>query len=68
MPETLHEALDEAYIEQCRLRANRHMGSWTGTAGTLAADVRRLIDEVARLKVLLAHASERPNLSRIRGD
>jgi hypothetical protein len=44
------------------------MGQWTGTAGSLAADVRRLLAEVDRLKVLLARASERPELDRIRGD
>jgi hypothetical protein len=62
------QALEEDYLEQCRLRANRYMGQWTGTAGSLAADVRRLLAEVQRLKVLLAHASERPDLERIRGD
>ena len=61
-------ALDQEYLEQCRLRANRYMGQWTGSAGSLAADVRRLLWEVDRLKVLLAHASERPGLERIRGD
>lgn len=62
------QALDEDYLEQCRLRANRYMGQWTATAGSLAADVRRLLAEVVRLKVLLAHASERPGLERMRGD
>jgi len=66
--EQLHVALDQEYLEQCRLRANRYMGQWTGTAGSLAADVRRLLAEVDRLKVLLARASERPELDRIRGD
>lgn len=68
MSEQLHVALDQEYLEQCRLRANRYMGQWTGTAGSLAADVRRLLAEVDRLKVLLARASERPELDRIRGD
>jgi hypothetical protein len=41
-------------MEACRLRANRHMGSWAGTAGTLAADVRRLLWEVERLSGIVA--------------
>ena len=68
MSEQLHVALDAEYLEQCRLRANRYMGQWTGSAGSLAADVRRLLWEVDRLKVLLARASERPELDRIMGD
>lgn len=68
MSDQLQVALDQEYLEQCRLRANRYMGQWTGTAGSLAADVRRLLAEVDRLKVLLARASERPDLERIRGD
>jgi hypothetical protein len=35
-------------------RARRFQGAWTGTSGTLAADVMRLLQERKRLLVLLA--------------
>ncbi len=56
----MHEPLTDEYLEQCRQRANRYMGQWTGTSGALAADVRRLLWELDRLKQLLAeHQAER---------
>ena len=52
------EPLSPEYLEDCRRRANRYMGQWTGTSGALAADVRRLLWEVDRLKVELAYKAE----------
>lgn len=37
--------LPDAYIDEARHRANRYMAQWTGTTGSLAADVRRLLYE-----------------------
>lgn len=50
----MRDPLTPAYLEDCRMRANRFMGQWTGTCGSLAADVRRLLWEVERLKDELA--------------
>lgn len=52
------EPLSHEYLEDCRRRANRYMGQWTGSEGGLAADVRRLLWEVDRLKVELAYRAE----------
>lgn len=52
------EPLSPEYLEDCRRRANRYMGQWTGTQGSLAADVRRLLWEVDRLKIELAYKAE----------
>lgn len=35
-------------------RARRFQGAWTGTSGTLAADVMRLLDERRRLLAIIA--------------
>jgi hypothetical protein len=40
-------------------RARRFQGAWTGTSGTLAADVIRLLEERRRLLCELARAEER---------
>ena len=42
---------DLAHMEH---RARRFQGAWTGTSGTLAADVVRLLQERKRLILLLA--------------
>ena len=56
----MREPLTDEYLEDCRQRANRYMGQWTGTSGSLAADVRRLLWELDRVKQLLAeHQAER---------
>ena len=52
------EPLTPEYLEECRQRANRYMGQWTGSEGGLAAGVRRLLWEVDRLKVQLAYRAE----------
>lgn len=44
------EPLTDAYLLECELRARRFSGAFTGTSGTLAADVLRLLAEVSRLK------------------
>lgn len=53
------EPLSPEYLEDCRCRANRYMGQWTGSEGGLAADVRRLLWEVDRLKVEAAYRENR---------
>lgn len=44
------EPLTDAYLLECEMRARRFSGAFTGTSGTLAADVLRLLAEVSRLK------------------
>jgi hypothetical protein len=57
------EPLPDAYLLECELRARKFSGAYTGTSGTLAADVLRLLKEVSRLKgeaaVQRARAEER---------
>jgi hypothetical protein len=40
------EPLTDAYLAECEHRARRFSGAYTGTSGTLAADVMRLLFEV----------------------
>lgn len=54
----MRDPLTDAYLADCLARANRYMGQWTGSEGGLAADVRRLLWEVDRLKVELAYKAE----------
>ena len=51
---------DLAHMEH---RARRFQGAWTGTSGTLAADVMRLLAERKRLLVLLALKENEPRVS-----
>jgi hypothetical protein len=51
---TSTEPLTEDDLAQMEHRARRFQGAWTGTSGTLAADVMRLLQERKRLLVLLA--------------
>ncbi len=44
------EPLPDAYLLECEMRARKFSGAFTGTSGTLAADVLRLLKEVSRLK------------------
>jgi hypothetical protein len=46
--------LTDAYLAECEHRARRFSGAFTGTSGTLAADVLRLIAELSRIKGELA--------------
>ncbi len=62
------EPLTDAYLEQCEQDARRFSGAYTGTSGTLAAHVMRLLAEVRRLQVASAQQVERPCLCKIRGD
>ena len=48
------EPLTADDIARMEHRARRFQGAWTGTSGTLAADVMRLLQERHRLLVLLA--------------
>ena len=56
---------DLARIEH---RARRFQGAWAGTAGTLAADVMRLLAERQRLLQLVARLEDQRDMWRIRGD
>ena len=66
------DPLTDAYLLECELRARQFSGAYTGTSGTLAADVLRLLAELSRVKgklaVVMAQRDERPCLSHIRGD
>jgi hypothetical protein len=48
------EPLPDAYLLECELRARKFSGAYTGTSGTLAADVLRLLEERRRLLSELA--------------
>jgi len=48
------EPLTDAYLAECEHRARRFSGAYTGTSGTLAADVMRLLAELSRVKGELA--------------
>lgn len=61
---TMIPPLTDEYLEQCEQDARRFQGAWTGTAGTMAAHVMRLLGEVMRLKVAAAMAE---NASRAGG-
>jgi hypothetical protein len=52
------EPLTVEYLAECEQRARRFSGAYTGTSGTLAADVMRLLAEVRRLKVEAAYRDE----------
>jgi hypothetical protein len=55
--------LTDAYLLEAEMDARRFQGAYTGTAGTLAAHVMRLLGELSRvqgeLAVERARASER---------
>jgi hypothetical protein len=55
------EPLTAEYLQQCEYRARKFAGAYTGTSGSLAADVLRLLAEVRRLKVEAAYREERVN-------
>lgn len=46
----MSQPLPDAYLLECEMRARQFSGAYTGTSGTLAADVLRLLAEVSRLK------------------
>ena len=50
----MSEHLTDAYLQECEYRARRFSGAYTGTSGTLAADVMRLLAELSRVKGTLA--------------
>lgn len=53
------EGLTSDDIVRIEHRARRFQGAWTGTSGSLAADVMRLLRERQRLLVELALLRER---------
>lgn len=59
MPETIRPALTDDDLVRMEHRARRFQGAWTGTSGTLAADVMRLLAERLRLLELLAEEREK---------
>ena len=69
---TQREPLSDDYLTQCEQDARRFQGAYTGTSGTLAAHVMRLLAELSRVKgklaVTIAQRDELPSLSHIRGD
>jgi hypothetical protein len=44
------EKLSDAYLQQCEFDARKFSGAYTGTSGTLAAHVLRLLAELSRTK------------------
>ena len=68
----MSQPLSDAYLQEAEFRARAFSGAFTGTAGTLAADVLRLLAELSRVKgklaVVIAQRDEYPSLSHIRGD
>lgn len=56
---TQHAPLPDHYLVECEQDARRFSGAYTGTSGTLAAHVMRLLVEVRRLKVAAALAENR---------
>ena len=44
------EPLTDTYLLECEMRARQFSGAYTGTSGTLAADVLRLLAELSRVK------------------
>ena len=46
----MSEPLTDAYLQQCEWDARRFSGAYTGTSGTLAAHVMRLLAELSRVK------------------
>lgn len=53
------EALQPDYLRQCEIDARRFQGAYTGTSGTLAAHVIRLLKERQWLVVRLAMLEKR---------
>lgn len=56
MPDSIRPPLTDDDLARMEHRARRFQGAWTGTSGTLAADVMRLLAERLRLLELLAEA------------
>lgn len=54
MPDQIRQLLSEDDLARMEHRARQFQGAWTGTSGTLAADVMRLLAERKRLLELLA--------------
>ena len=50
----MSEPLTDAYLLEAEMRARQFSEAYTGTSGTLAADVLRLLEELSRVKGILA--------------
>ena len=59
--------LSDDYIAEATADARRYQGQWTGTAGTLAAHVMRLIRERERMLSMLTERSRQPKPVRVIG-
>jgi FMN phosphatase YigB (HAD superfamily) len=59
-------ALTDDDLARMEHRARRFQGAWTGTSGTLAADVMRLLAERQRLLAEIAILTNDPG-GRVRG-
>ena len=60
------EKLTDAYLQQCEFDARRFQGAYTGTAGTLAAHVMRLLAEISKVKGELAVERARAEEKQVR--
>jgi len=50
----MYEPLTDAYLLEAEQDARRFQGAYTGTSGTLAAHVMRLLAELSKVKGQLA--------------
>lgn len=50
----MYQPLSDAYLAEAEQDARRFSGAYTGTSGTLAAHVLRLLAELSRVKGQLA--------------
>ena len=59
----MYQPLSDAYLQEAEHDARRFSGAYTGTSGTLAAHVMRLLAELSRVKgeaaVMRARYAER---------
>ena len=64
MPCDSHPPLTDHELDAIETRARWYSGAYTGTAGTLAAEVMRLLGERQRLIVALAMLREQYSIER----
>ena len=59
-----HPPLTDHELDAIETRARWYSGAYTGTSGTLAADVMRLLGERQRLVVAMAYLREQHSIER----
>ena len=64
MPCESHPPLTDQELDTIETRARWYSGAYTGTSGTLAADVMRLLGERQRLIVAMAMLREQHSIER----